>query len=98
PVSNAQFIAGNNNKQTLNVNSHNDNQSVHEILALLKKEGVHIDDVKQREVIEIVNEAEKGNGSNVKQLMSKVFHGISDSAIDVGKKILTGLLMQASGL
>ena len=98
PVSNAQFIAGNNNKQTLNVNSDNDNHSVHEILALLKKEGVHIDDVKQREVIEIVNEAEKGNGSNVKQLMSKVFHGISDSAIDVGKKILTGLLMQASGL
>lgn len=49
-------------------------------------------------MIEIVSEAEKGNGSNVKQLMSKVFHGISDSAIDVGKKILTGLLMQASGL
>lgn len=97
-VNNAQFVAGNNNSQTMNVDSHNDSESVREILALLKNEGVTIDDAKQREVIEIVSEAEKGNGSKVKQLISKVFHGVSDSAIDAGKAILTGLLVSAAGL
>ncbi|EMU6538161.1 hypothetical protein [Escherichia albertii] len=98
PVSNAQFVAGNNNSQTMNVDSHNDSQSVREILALLQKEGVTIDDTKQREVIEIVSEAEKGNGGKVKQLISTVFHGVSDVAVDAGKAILMGLLVSAAGL
>ena len=82
----------------MNVDSHNDSQSVREILALLQKEGVTIDNTKQREVIEIVSEAEKGNGGKVKQLISKVFHGVSDVAVDAGKAILTGLLVSAAGL
>jgi len=98
PVNNAQFVAGNNNSQTMNVDSHNDSESVRKILAILKNEGMTIDDAKQREVVEIVIEAEKGNGGKVKQLISKVFQGVSDSAIDAGKAILTSLIVSAAGL
>lgn len=82
----------------MNVDSHNDSESVREILAILKNEMITIDDAKHREVIEIVSEAEKGNGGKVKQLISKVFHGVSDSAIDAGKAILTSLIVSAAGL